>query len=302
MRNNPKFNKIETQFLKQQANTFLKSHPKPKTDSEINRIILKEGIKHDFEPSRLRAESCGGIPSPLKSNVPANLQELMNNCTEEPKYSSLPNNNYPQVPSNFTVDYGNPNAPNDQSSINLGRGVSPNMADSVNMSIGGPHRSGPNESIIINHQANFPNTNKSGNKSNHINTQTHLDIVNNSNWGIEDPKPSSALKIETQYGSGMILEDDKNARYETITKPDGTIVVVNRDEKYKIDDNGVTVRGGNEISICPDTGISVVGDGGHPNVVNMELYNKNQPGMSMVPEEPELRDSFFDNEKGSMVV
>jgi hypothetical protein len=209
------------------------------------------------------------------------------------------------VPSNFTVDYGNPN---DQSSINLGGGVSPNMADSVNMSMGGPHSSGPNESIIINHLANVSKTNKSGNQShsrpnpNPINTQTHLDIVNNSNWGIEDPQPPSEQKFDTQLGSGMILEDDKNARYETITKPDGTIVVVNRDEKYKIDNNSITVREGNGISICPDTGISVVEDGGHPNVINVELYNKNQPGMSMVPEEPELRDSFFDNERGSMVV
>jgi hypothetical protein len=136
MRNNPKFNKIETQFLKQQANNILKSHPMPKTDSEFKGMIAKEGLNHDFHPSRLRSESCGGIPSPLKSNVPANMQELMNNCDEEPKYSSLQNNNhYPQVPSNFTVDYGNPlAAPNDLSSFNIGRGVSPNLTESVNMS------------------------------------------------------------------------------------------------------------------------------------------------------------------------
>lgn len=97
----------------------------------------------------------------------------------------------------------------------------------------------------------------------------------------------------------MILEDDKNARYETITKPDGTIVLVNRDDKYKIEDQPIAVKGDNRISICPDTGISVLEDHGGGNVVNMEMYG---PGMSMVPEEPELRDSFFDNERGSMVV
>jgi hypothetical protein len=227
------------------------------------------------------------------------MQELMNN------HSSLPNNNYPQVPSNFTVDYGAPlPTPSDLSSFNLGRGVSPNLTESVNMSLANPHPSHPNESIIINSRANFSKNNMSQSRSigDPVNAQTHYDIVNNDNWGLEDPQANSKVREDdTQMGSGMILEDDKRARYETVVKPDGSVVVVNRDEKYGIIDGtkGKSKRGDNMISICPDTGITVVRDGGGGNVVNMEVYG---PGMSMVPEEPELRDSFFDNERGSMVV